>query len=702
MKKSERPANRLAAEKSPYLLQHAGNPVDWYPWGEEAFAKARREDKPVFLSIGYSSCHWCHVMAHESFEDEEVAALLNETFVNVKVDREERPDIDHIYMTACQMLTGAGGWPLTAILTPDRTPFFAGTYYPKTSRAGRIGMMDLIPRVREMWKTRRADLIAAAGQIAQALRDAAKAGAEGEISADLLDEAKADMEASFDPENGGFGTRPKFPVPHQLLFLLRYARRKGDYRALTMAERTLKAMRMGGIYDHVGFGFHRYSTDDHWLVPHFEKMLYDQALLAMAYLEAFQASREPLYAQTAREIFAYVLRDMTSLEGAFYASEDADSEGEEGKFYLWRKEEVLKLLGKGEGEFVSRLFGIRPEGNFAEEATGERRGTNILHLAVPFEEAAEALQVPPEEAAGRWERARGILFDARRKRVPPLKDDKVLADWNGLMIAALARGAQVLGDQSYLEAAERAADFVWSKMRVPDGRLLHRWRDGEADFAGNLDDYAFLIWGLLELYGAGFDVRRLEAALDLQKRLCDLFGDREGGFFFASADAADLLVRKKELYDGAIPSGNAVAVLNLLRLARMTGNAPLEETALKAARILAGPAGRSPSSHAFFLVAVDFLLGPPFEVVIAGDPAAADTREMIGEVRRIYLPHAVVLLRPPDGKALAEIAPFTAGMTPLRGRATAYVCSGFACQEPAVGIGGLRDRLQESGLLPSP
>ncbi len=701
MKKTARPANRLAAEKSPYLLQHAGNPVDWYPWGEEAFAKARREDKPVFLSIGYSSCHWCHVMAHESFEDEEVAALLNETFVNVKVDREERPDIDHIYMTACQMLTGAGGWPLTAILTPDRTPFFAGTYYPKTSRAGRIGMMDLIPRVREMWKTRRADLIAAAGQIAQALRDATKAGAEGEISADLLDEAKADMEASFDPENGGFGTRPKFPVPHQLLFLLRYARRKGDYRALTMAERTLKAMRMGGIYDHVGFGFHRYSTDDHWLVPHFEKMLYDQALLAMAYLEAFQASREPLYAQTAREIFAYVLRDMTSPEGAFYASEDADSEGEEGKFYLWRKEEILKLLGKGEGEFVSRLFGIRPEGNFTEEATGKRLGTNILHLAEPFEEAAEALKVPPEEAAGRWAHAREILFDARIKRVPPLRDDKVLADWNGLMIAALARGAQILGDQSYLEAAERAADFVWSKMRVPDGRLLHRWRDGEVGFAGNLDDYAFLIWGLLELYGAGFDVRRLEAALALQKNLSELFGDKEGGFFFAPADAADLLVRKKELYDGAIPSGNAVAVLNLLRLARMTGDAPLEETALKAARALAGPAGRSSSSHAFFLVAVDFLLGPSFEVVIAGDPAAADTREMIAEFGHLYLPHAVVLLRPPDGKALAEIAPFTAGMAPLRGRATAYVCSGFACREPAVGIGGLRDRLQESGLLPA-
>ncbi|MDX9822206.1 MAG: thioredoxin domain-containing protein [Syntrophales bacterium] len=701
MQKSARPANRLAAEKSPYLLQHSGNPVDWHPWGEEAFAKARREDKPVFLSIGYSSCHWCHVMAHESFEDEEVAALLNETFVNVKVDREERPDIDHIYMTACQMLTGAGGWPLTAILTPDRTPFFAGTYYPKTSHAGRIGMMDLIPRVREMWKTRRADLIAAAGQISQALRDAAQAGGEGEVSTALLDEAKADMEASFAPENGGFGTRPKFPVPHQLLFLLRYARRKGDYRALTMAERTLKAMRMGGIYDHVGFGFHRYSTDERWLVPHFEKMLYDQALLAMAYLEAFQASREPLYAQTAREIFAYVLRDMTSPEGAFYASEDADSEGEEGKFYLWRKEEVLKLLGKNEGEFVSRLFGIRPEGNFAEEATGERLGTNILHLAEPFEDAAEALQVPPEKAAGRWERARKILFDAREKRVPPLKDDKVLADWNGLMIAALARGAQVLGDQSYLEAAERAADFVWSKMRTPDGRLLHRWRDGEADFAGNLDDYAFLIWGLLELYGAGFDALRLKTALALQKNLSELFGDKEGGFFFAPADAADLLVRKKELYDGAIPSGNAVAVLNLLRLARMTGEAPLEEAALKAARVLVGPAGRSSSSHAFFLVAVDFLLGPPFEVVIAGDPAAPDTREMIAEFGRLYLPHAVILLRPPDGKALAEIAPFTAERTPLRGRATAYICSGFACRKPAVGIGGLRDRLQESGLLPA-
>ncbi|HOG17286.1 MAG TPA: thioredoxin domain-containing protein [Syntrophales bacterium] len=699
MKKSARPANRLAAEKSPYLLQHAGNPVDWYPWGEEAFAKARREDKPVFLSIGYSSCHWCHVMAHESFEDEEVAALLNEAFVNVKVDREERPDIDHIYMTACQMLTGAGGWPLTAILTPDRTPFFAGTYYPRTSRAGRIGMMDLIPRVREMWRTRRADLVAAAGQISQALRDAARSGETGEVSAELLDEAKADMEASFDPENGGFGARPKFPVPHQLLFLLRYARRKKDYRAATMAERTLKAMRMGGIYDHVGFGFHRYSTDEHWLVPHFEKMLYDQALLAMAYLEAFQSTGEPLYARTAREIFTYVLRDMTSPEGAFCSAEDADSEGEEGKFYLWSADETVKVLGKDDGEFVSRLFGVRPEGNFAEEATGERRGANILHLAEPFEDAAEAMQIPPGEAEERWERARAVLFEARRKRVPPLKDDKILADWNGLMIAALARGAQILGDRSFLEAAGKAADFVLAKMRRPDGRLLHRWRKGEADFAGNLDDYAFLAWGLLELWGAGFDVRHLKAALGLQNELSALFGDGEGGFFFAPADAADLLVRRKELYDGAIPSGNAVAVLNLLRLGRMTGDARLEETALKAARVLSGPAGRAPSSHAFFLVAVDFLLAPPFEVVIAGDPAAADTQEMIAEFGRLYLPHAVVLLRPPDGEVLAEIAPFTAGMTPLRGRATAYVCSGFACQEPAVGIGGLRDRLREAGLL---
>ncbi|MHC5077701.1 MAG: thioredoxin domain-containing protein [Planctomycetota bacterium] len=497
--------NRLAGEKSPYLLQHAKNPVHWYPWGKEAFERARKEDKPIFLSIGYSTCHWCHVMAHESFEDPEVARLMNEAFVNIKVDREERPDIDGIYMKFCLMMTGSGGWPLTIVMTPDKKAFFAGTYFPKRSVPGRIGMMDLVPRLRDLWRTRKEEICASAEEVLSvAKRSADFTPGEGLAVSDLK-RATRQLAARFDEKRGGFGTAPKFPSPHHLLFLLRYWKRTGDSQALHMVERTLQAMGRGGIWDHVGFGFHRYATDADWRVPHFEKMLYDQAGLAMAYTEAFQATQKPAYARTAKEILTYVLRDLKSPEGGFYSAEDADSEGEEGKFYLWKRDEIVALLGKEEGEWVSKALSVREDGNFAEEATGRKTGANILFLSPSPSDAereAGGMDLPFEE---RLEAARRRLYEARERRVHPFKDTKILTDWNGLMIAALAKASQAFGKEEYAKAARDAATFILQTLRGPDGRLLHRYRDGEAGLPAHVDDYAFLIWGLIELAEATFE-----------------------------------------------------------------------------------------------------------------------------------------------------------------------------------------------------
>ncbi|MFH1125034.1 MAG: thioredoxin domain-containing protein, partial [Pseudomonadota bacterium] len=440
-KKDENPSNRLIHEKSPYLLQHAHNPVNWLPWGHEAFEKAHRENKPIFLSIGYSTCHWCHVMEKESFEDPEVAGLLNETFVSIKVDREERPDLDHVYMTACQMLTGSGGWPLTIVMTPDKRPFFAATYIPKGSRFGRTGMMELIPRLRDTWRTRRDEVLASAESITQSLQGLEKESQGGDLDRSVLDRAYEELSKRFDKTYGGFSNAPKFPTPHNFFFMLRFWKRTGNSEALKMVEKTLQKIRWGGIYDQVGFGFHRYSTDREWLVPHFEKMLYDQAMLALAYLETYQAAGEGVYGDTAREIFEYVLRDMTSPEGAFYSAEDADSEGEEGKFYVWTREELRQILGEEEADLIAKVFHVEKSGNFREEATGENTGANILYLGRPISEIAADLGMPRPDLEKAMESARKKLFEARKKRVHPHKDDKVLTDWNGLMIAAFARGA---------------------------------------------------------------------------------------------------------------------------------------------------------------------------------------------------------------------------------------------------------------------
>jgi len=682
--------NKLISEKSPYLLQHARNPVEWYPWGPEAFERAQKEDKPVFLSIGYSTCHWCHVMEEESFEDPQVAQLMNQTFVCIKVDREERPDIDNVYMTLCQMMTGRGGWPMTIIMTPDKRPFFATTYIPKETRFGQTGMKELIPGIRALWEGRREELFSSAEQIAGALDQIASESPGtpgGELGEGVLKTAYDQLSQNFDTQYGGFGTAPKFPIPHNLMFLLRYWRRTGDERPLEMVEKTLHGMRRGGIYDHVGFGFHRYSTDSRWFLPHFEKMLYDQALLAMAYTETYQATEDgEEYEQTAREIFTYVLRDMTDPKGGFYSAEDADSEGEEGKFYLWKHDEVGHILSQEEADLITAVFNIEREGNFIEEATGRKTGGNILYLKKPLREIASDLTMPLNELHHKLEGARAKLLDARERRDHPHKDDKVLTDWNGLMIAALAKGAQVFDEPLYEEAARRAADFILTSMVDTKGRLYHRYRDGDHAIAGFLDDYAFLTWGLIELYETTFETNYLESALALNAVMLHHFwdGDR-GGFFFTADDADTILTRKKEVYDGAVPSGNAVAMLNLLRLARLTAQPELEDKAAHLSRAFSSAISQSPGAHTQWMVALDFARGPSYEVVIVGDPQAEDTKAMLRTLREAFVPNKAVILRPPGTETpdITRLAEFSKDLSSLNNKATAYVCRNFRCELPA-------------------
>jgi len=688
--------NHLINETSPYLRQHAHNPVDWYPWGPEAFERAQRENKPIFLSIGYSTCHWCHVMAHESFEHPEVARLMNEAFVSIKVDREERPDIDNVYMSACQVMTGSGGWPLSIIITPDKKPFFAATYIPREGRFGLIGMMELIPHIRELWATRRGEALSLSNKIATVLQQTSQDTPGEELDEATLELTYEQLAKRFDGQHAGFSGAPKFPTPHNLLFLLRYWKRSGNKAALDMVEKTLQAMRRGGIYDHVGFGFHRYSTDSQWLVPHFEKMLYDQAMLAMAYTEAYQATGKEDYGKTAREIFTYVLRDMTALEGGFCSAEDADSEGEEGKFYLWTQEEVRQALGNEEADFVAKVFNIEKDGNFAEQATRRRSGVNILHLTKALGELTSDLNLSQQDLQAHLEGIRQKLFAYREKRVHPMKDDKILTDWNGLMIAALAKGAQAFDEPEYAEAACRAADFILGNMRKPDGRLLHRYRDGQAGVEANLDDYAFLVWGLIELYEAIFDARHLEVALELTSDMVRHFWDEDGGGLYLTPDDGEsLFVRKKEIYDGAIPSGNSVAMLNLLRLWRMTATSALEEKAARIGSAFSGSVKQSPSAHAQLMVALDFGIGPCYEVVIAGNAQAEDTKAMVKALRTRFLPNKVVLLNPGERESpeIAKLAEFTKNQSSIEGKATAYVCLNYNCKLPTTDIGKMLELL---------
>lgn len=691
--------NHLAGEKSPYLLQHVLNPVDWYPWGDEAFEKARREDKPIFLSIGYSTCHWCHVMERESFEDQRVAELMNDAFVAIKVDREERPDIDNVFMAACQMITGGGGWPLTIVMSPDMRPFYAGTYIPRATLFGRIGMLELIPRIKQLWHGDRERLLAIGDEIAGALR--ADQSIHGdEVGEAALDEAYRELAERYDPLHGGFGRAPKFPSPHTLSFLLRYGERTGRAHAHEMVEGTLLAMRQGGVFDQVGLGFHRYSTDREWLVPHFEKMLYDQAMLLIACAETYQVTGDPRFAQIAREIVEYVRRDMTSPDGAFYSAEDADSEGEEGRFYVWTDAELREVLPAEQYRLARRAYGVTREGNYVDEASGRQTGSNILHLTEEPGELARDLGMAPDDLARELEAIRERLLEARSRRIRPLRDDKVLTDWNGLMIAALSIAGRALDEPSWIDDAERAFGFVVHNLRVPGGPLLHRFREGEAAVEANLDDFAFLTWGLLELHQASFKTRYLQYALQFTEQMLAKFSDPEGGgLYFTAEDAETVLARRKEYYDGAIPSGNSVAALNLLRLSHITGRSEFAEAAQGIIRSRGGAVNAMPSAHAQLLTALDLALNKHREIVIVGDPDAPETRAMVAATRELFAPHAAVLRIDPgrEDDEVVDIVPGIKALTQVEDKPTAYVCEDFACHAPVTDADALRRILHGGG-----
>jgi len=679
-------ANRLAKEKSPYLLQHADNPVDWYPWSAEAFDRAAREDKPIFLSIGYSTCHWCHVMERESFEDEEVARLLNDTFICIKVDREERPDIDNIYMTVCSMMTGSGGWPLTIIMTADKKPFFAGTYFAKHTQYGRLGLLDMIPRLHDIWQNKRAEVLQSTDKILEILQQQNKSIPGRGLDQEVMHQAFNELSGRYDSKHGGFSKAPKFPTPHNIAFLLRYWKMSGNDHALAMAEHTLTAMRLGGIFDQIGFGFHRYATDEKWLLPHFEKMLYDQALLATAYLEAYQVTGSQLFKQTVHEIFTYVLRDMSSPNGGFYSAEDADSEGIEGKFYVWHLQELQDVLTPEEMKFVQKTFNPQSDGNFHDEATGVQTGANIFYLTKPLSSAGpDTTALKSGDLSLKHEEIIHKLFTHREKRIHPHKDDKILTDWNGLMIGALALGARILDNASYLEAAKKAAAFILSGLSS-DHRLMHRYRGGEAAVDGMLCDYAYVVWGLLELYAAEFDTNILEQAILLNERMLQLFwDDNGGGLFLTPKDGESLLVRPKEIYDGALPSGNSIALSNLLRLERLTADPDLGAKAKLLVQAFSMTIQEVPSGYTQFLSGLYLLLASTTEVVIAGNPEAPDTKAMLSVLRREFLPHVTTLLKDTttNPEVLASLAPFTANHSAIEDKATAYVCRNYSCESPA-------------------
>ncbi len=697
----QKKANRLINEKSPYLLQHAYNPVDWHPWGEEAFKKAKEEDKPIFLSIGYSTCHWCHVMEKESFEDREVADLLNQDFISIKVDREERPDLDQIYMTACQAMTGQGGWPLTVFMTAEKKPFFAATYLPKHSRQGISGLLEFLPKLIEIWRGDREQVEQSAQEIAEALRKHARGDLPGtEKSAerklpdkDLLNNAYRQLAGSYDGANGGFGDAPKFPAPHQLNFLLSYWKRTGSDEALDMAVNTLKAMHRGGIFDQLGYGMHRYSVDRQWLVPHFEKMLYDQATTAAAALEAFQASGDPEMADFARKIFSYVLAELASPEGGFYSAEDADSEGEEGTFYVWNREEIIELLGSERGRLVADYLGVTEKGNF-------EKGKSVLHLVQDAEDFAAERGISTADLAEILEESRAVLLQARAQRERPFRDDKIITAWNGMIISALARGAVVLGETGYAESADRAADFILEKMVSGEGLLYRRYRVGEAAIPAFLEDYAFLARGLLELYQATFDSRRLEQAYQLTMAMDRLLNRGDGKLKLSTSNdiIADLPVIA-ETYDGAMPSCVSVSVANYLKLGRLLRQNSLVEKGEALLSAQDDMLKRFPTGHTALLVALDYALSPPEELIITGQAGSEAVMEMAASARNSFRPHLDLLFCPVgdsgEGDIIFELCPFLKDIKAPGEGATAQYCRDMRCLAPVTSAEELEALLAE-------
>jgi uncharacterized protein YyaL (SSP411 family) len=665
--------NRLAGETSPYLLQHAWNPVDWYPWGPEALERARVEDKPILLSVGYAACHWCHVMAHESFEDAETAALMNRQFVCVKVDREERPDLDGIYMDAVQAMTGQGGWPMTVFLTPEGAPFYAGTYFPKLDRPGMPSFGRVLSAVADAWAQRREDARRQGAQLVELIAAQATlpgAGGDGQPDEAVLREAFAGLRRSFDATWGGFGPAPKFPQPMTLELLLRLQRRGFD-GALDMATLTLDRMAAGGIFDQLGGGFHRYATDARWLVPHFEKMLYDNAQLVRVYLHAWQLTGRRRYREVAARTADYLLRELRHPDGGFFSSQDADSEGVEGRFFVWDHDELVRVGG----ELAARFLGASPRGNW--------EGTNVLWTPDPAEAVAEQAGVSVQELEREVEAARARLFQAREARVHPATDDKVLAAWNGLAISALAEAGRILGEPRYLDAAVAAAEFVLAALRGPDGRLLRSWRDGRQGGPGYLDDYACMADACLTLYETTFELRWLREAKRLAAALLELFADPGGdGLYQTGSDAEPLVVRPRELFDNAVPAGSSVAADVLQRLGRLTGEQDWERSGLAALRPVLGVVARAPTGFGHALGAVDFALGRVREVAIVGEPGADDTGALLAQVWGTYQPNRVVAMAAPGDRDAAAEVPLLAERTALGGHATAYVCEHFVCQLP--------------------
>jgi uncharacterized protein YyaL (SSP411 family) len=689
--------NQLSSAHSPYLLQHAGNPVNWYPWGDKAFEIAKKQDKPIFLSIGYATCHWCHVMAHESFEDETVAKMMNEAFINIKVDREERPEIDNTYMQVCQMLTGRGGWPLTIVMTPEKKPFFAATYLPKKSRHGQPGLLKLIPELQRVWKEEQEKIEGSAQKITQAFQKSIGPRQHSCLSDDILEQTFKNLRQQFDEDYGGFGNAPKFPTPHTLIFLLRYANAFDDKSADCMAESTLTNMRYGGIFDHIGGGFHRYSTDRYWLLPHFEKMLCDQAMHLLAYSEAWQALKKPLYKQTAQSIAAYLLRDLQDEDGAFYSAEDADSEREEGTFYLWTVDEIQETLAEEEVKLAVDIFNIKPDGNYRDEATSRSTGKNILHYAEPIGELADKHNLGIPEFHQKIGEIRCKLFGYRAKRERPFLDDKILTDWNGLTIAALAKAGRLLKQPNYIHQAEQAASFIFEHLQTTNSKLLHRWHNGDAAIIGTADDYAFLIWGLLELYESTFQTAYLQRAHDLQKTFLTYYWDHENsGFFFTSRKSEKLLGQKKEYFDSALPSCNSVAANNLLRLGRICGKPEWEEKAGQIIQSAAENVKSLPASFTQLLQAHLWSNSPGFEIVISGKKKAEKTQQFINQLQQYYLPHSVVILNDPNNQNIGKIAPFTTQQPMIDGKPTVYVCQNYACQQPVHIVEEMNELLKEA------
>jgi hypothetical protein len=708
--------NRLAQESSPYLLQHKDNPVDWYPWGPEAFERAGKEKKPVFLSIGYSACHWCHVMEHESFENEAIARLLNQWYVCIKVDREERPDLDQVYMNAVQMMTGRGGWPMSVFLTPDKKPFYAGTYWPPHAGRGMLGFDQVLTKVHEAWQNNREKTETIANQVTSQLKQLEGTGdgpnrGNTPLDLNLIQGAVGQLQQTFDATHGGFGSAPKFPHPMDLQLLLRDWHRRRNKSSLEMVRTTLEQMAAGGIYDHLGGGFARYSVDTRWLVPHFEKMLYDNSQLAVTWLEAYQATGDEAYARVAGETLDYVLRDMTDPAGGFYSTEDADSEGEEGLFYTWTPAQLQAVLGASAAATFAHVYDVTEQGNF--------EGRNILNLPKPISKRARELNREAGDLNRELAASRAKLFAAREKRVHPAKDDKVLVAWNGLMIDALARAGAVLGQPRYVATASQGADFLLTELRVPGSdRLLHTWRrgaqgQGQAKLAAYLDDYTCLAGGLVSLYEATFDPRHIDSAMRLMEVVLKHFVDaQKGGFFFTADDQEQLLSRNKDFLDNSLPSGNAMAATTLLRLGKLTGNPRYLETAEQTMQQAASLMRRAPGATGQMLMAVDFHLGPTYEMVVAGDVRMPATAAVLADLRRRFLPNKVLAMPmeskatplnqtgPPEQKG--PLADLLVGKTAIGDSPTLYICEGFTCQQPLQGndeIDHALDELMPHGLF---